>query len=171
MLDFAKLENRAILACRQSIPLESLLTMAKETWTDRLLTDSMELHVISTLPPDQAVHTDVRIASQILGILIDNARKYSREASDRRIWVWAKPGDGTRLILEVEDRGPGVAVSERASIFRPFRRGRNSDKTGGGAGLGLALAKQWADALNGRLSYRPADGGTGAIFRLELPHK
>ena len=171
VLDFAKLENRAILACRQSIPLESLLTMAKETWTDRLLADGMELHVISTLPPDQLVHTDVRIASQILGILIDNARKYSREASDRRIWVWAKPGDNTRLILEVEDRGPGVAVSERASIFRPFRRGRNSDKTGGGAGLGLALAKQWADALNGRLSYRPADGGTGAIFRLELPHK
>ncbi len=171
VLDFAKLENRAILACRQSVPLESLLTMTKETWTDRLLADGKELHVISTLPPDQAVHTDVRIASQILGILIDNARKYSREASDRRIWVWAKPGDGTRLILEVEDRGPGVAVSERASIFRPFRRGRNSDKTGGGAGLGLALAKQWADALNGRLSYRPADGGTGAIFRLELPHK
>ena len=169
VLDFAKLENRAILACRQSIPLESLLTMAKETWTDRLLADGMELHVISTLPPDQLVHTDVRIASQILGILIDNARKYSREASDRRIWVWAKPGDNTRLILEVEDRGPGVAVSERASIFRPFRRGRNSDKTGGGAGLGLALAKQWADALNGRLSYRPADGGTGAIFRFELP--
>ena len=169
VLDFAQLENRAILACRQSIPLESLLTMAKETWTDRLLADGMELHVISTLPPDQPIHTDVRIASQILGILIDNARKYSREASDRRIWVWAKPGDGTRLILEVEDRGPGVAVSERASIFRPFRRGRNSDKTGGGAGLGLALARQWADALNGRLSYRPANGGTGAIFRLELP--
>ena len=51
---------------------------------------------------------------------------------------------------------------------RPFCRGGTSGATGG-AGLGLALAKQWAESLGGKLSFRPADGGIGACFRLELP--
>ena len=69
----------------------------------------------------------------------------------------------------MEDRGPGVPLAERATIFRPFRRGQSADTTAGGAGLGLALAKQWAEMLGGRLGYRVADGGVGACFRLELP--
>jgi signal transduction histidine kinase len=117
------------------------------------------------------VTTDPRLAGQIVGNLVDNARKYAKDAEDGRIWVWAKPGERGRLILEVEDRGPGVGVKERGGIFRPFRRGRDADTTAGGAGLGLALARHWADLLGGTLSYRPADGGVGACFRLELPHR
>ena len=77
----------------------------------------------------------------------------------------------TRVVLEVEDRGAGVPPAERKSIFKPFRRGEKADCTAGGAGLGLALAKSWAEVLGGTLTYRPADGGTGACFRLELPGK
>jgi signal transduction histidine kinase len=101
--------------------------------------------------------------------LIDNARKYSRDAVDKRIWVWAKPNGAKSVAIEIEDRGPGVPANERRSIFKPFRRGEQADRTSGGAGLGLALAKSWAEVLGGKLSYRPADGGTGACFRLELP--
>jgi signal transduction histidine kinase len=108
---------------------------------------------------------------QIVGNLVDNARKYSRDAADKRIWVWAKPGRGDGVVIEVEDRGPGVPAGERKTIFKPFRRGAVADSTSGGAGLGLALAKSWAEVLGGRLSYRPADGGVGACFRLELPGK
>jgi signal transduction histidine kinase len=68
----------------------------------------------------------------------------------------------------VEDRGVGVPVSERRTIFKPFRRGDHADAKAGGAGLGLALAKSWAEVLGATLSYRPADGGVGACFRLEL---
>jgi signal transduction histidine kinase len=64
-----------------------------------------------------------------------------------------------------------VSACERGTIFRPFRRGKDADTTAGGAGLGLALAKHWADLLGGTLSYRVADGGVGACFRLELPAK
>jgi signal transduction histidine kinase len=111
------------------------------------------------------------MATQILGNLIDNARKYTREAADRRIWLWAKPGGRRRIVLEVEDRGAGVPAADRCTIFRPFRRGPSADTTAGGAGLGLALAKQWAEVLGGSLTCREADGGVGACFRLELPVK
>jgi signal transduction histidine kinase len=169
VLDFAKLEKRSVMACRQATPVADLVGQVRDTWFDRCAAEGKELVVVATVPAGQTVHTDVRIAAQIVGNLVDNARKYARDAADPRIWVWAKPGQRGRVIFEVEDRGPGVPPRERGSIFRAFRRGKESNAHTGGAGLGLALAKQWADMLGGTLSYRPADGGVGACFRLELP--
>jgi signal transduction histidine kinase len=149
------------------VPVEHLIEHVRTTWTDRLAADQKELIIVATVAPGQMVKTDARVAEQILGNLIDNARKYSPGAADRRIWLWVKPA-GNRVAFDVEDRGPGVSAAERRSIFKPFHRGRSSGATGG-AGLGLALARQWAESLGGSISYRPADGGTGAVFRLELP--
>ena len=90
-----------------------------------------------------------------------------QEAGDRRIWLRARC-EGGRVVFEVEDRGPGVPPAERRLIFRPFRRGRRSDATTGGVGLGLALALAWAHLLGGRLTlHDPAEGGV--CFRVELP--
>jgi signal transduction histidine kinase len=169
VLDFARLEKRTARAVLRPTPVAELLDAVQTTWADRLAADGKELVVVSTLSPGQAVRTDPRVAAQVVGNLIDNARKYSREAADPRVWVWAKPGPRGRVLIEVEDRGPGVPAVERRGIFRAFRRGRDADTTAGGAGLGLALAKQWSGLLGGDLDYRPADGGVGACFRLELP--
>ena len=84
------------------------------------------------------------------------------------MWLRAR-AEGSRIVLEVEDRGPGVAKRERRSIFRPFRRGKDADVIAGGVGLGLALSQRWAALLGGRLSVQPGAGKQGACFRLELP--
>ena len=68
----------------------------------------------------------------------------------------------------VSDHGPGIRDGDRHHLFRRFWR---RDRQAGGAGLGLALAKQWAEVLGGTVAYRPADGAPGACFRLELPLK
>jgi two-component system, sensor histidine kinase and response regulator len=67
------------------------------------------------------------------------------------------------------DRGPGIAASEQASLFRRYAT-LSSQPTGGesSTGLGLALAKQKARAMGGDLWYDDRDGG-GACFTLELP--
>jgi signal transduction histidine kinase len=83
--------------------------------------------------------------------------------------VRAYQREGSRLVLEVEDRGAGVPARERRSVFRPFRRGRGGQGAGGGVGLGLALARRWARMLGGRLTLGTGRGGVGACFRLELP--
>ena len=75
------------------------------------------------------------------------------------------------MVFEVEDRGPGVPPREQKLIFRAFRRGETADTIAGGAGLGLALCKDWAEVLGGKLTYRGAEGGIGSCFRLELPLK
>jgi signal transduction histidine kinase len=167
VLDFAKLEKRAVAVQKQPVPVADLIDHCRETWAERLAADGKELVAVSTVPSGQSVTADPRIAQQILGNLIDNARKYSPGAADPRVWLWVKPS-GRRVAFEVEDRGPGIPAAERTSIFRAFRRGGTSGATGG-AGLGLALAKQWAESLGGTLTCRPADGETGACFRLELP--
>ncbi|MBX9622991.1 MAG: hypothetical protein K2X82_04175, partial [Gemmataceae bacterium] len=169
VLDFARLERRRAGHALRPVPVADLLGQIRQTWGDRCGTDGKDLVVVSTLPPAAAACTDPDLFGQIVGNLVDNARKYSRGASDPRIWVWAKPAGRKRVAVEVEDRGPGVPPRERGLVFRPFRRGEGADTTAGGAGLGLALAKQWAEAVGGRLTYRPADGGVGACFRLELP--
>jgi len=171
VLDFAKLEKRAKNGDMKPIRVGELLDQLRSTWTDRVGADGKELIVISTLPAETEVVTDTAMVHQIVGNLIDNARKYTRDAEDKRIWLWAKPGGNGRVVFEVEDRGAGVPASERKTIFKPFRRGTQADTKAGGAGLGLALAKQWAEVLGGTVAYRPADGAPGACFRLELPGK
>ncbi|MBY0458150.1 MAG: HAMP domain-containing histidine kinase, partial [Gemmataceae bacterium] len=169
VLDFAKLERRRTAGALRPIKAADLLTQLQATWADRVKADGKELVVVSTLPADLDLCTDAAMAQQIVGNLIDNARKYTRDAADKRIWLWAKAGGPGRVVFEVEDRGPGVPAGERKAIFKPFRRGATADTTAGGAGLGLALAKQWAEVLGGSVAHRPADGAPGSCFRLVLP--
>ena len=168
VLDFARIERQRKRSLIQTMKVTELLDQVRSTWTDRCGSDQKQLIVTSALPPESEISTDPILVQQIVGNLIDNARKYTRDADDSRIWVSAKPGGRNRIFIEVEDRGSGIPPRERAVIFRPFRRGESADTKAGGAGLGLALSKQWADVLGGRLTCHPADGGTGSCFRLEL---
>ncbi len=170
VLDFARLEKRAKNGGMKPVKVNELVELLRNTWIDRIAAEGKQLVVIATLAETEIV-TDAAMVQQIVGNLIDNARKYTRDATDRRIWLWVKPGVGGRVVFEVEDRGVGVPPGESKSIFKPFRRGTNADTTAGGAGLGLALAKQWAEVLGGTLAYRPVEGASGACFRLELPGK
>ena len=72
--------------------------------------------------------------------------------------------------FELAAGGAAVVVNVRSNREQADSVVKEIEKAGG-AGLGLALAKSWAEVLGARLSYRPADGGTGACFRLELPGK
>lgn len=91
--------------------------------------------------------------------LLDNARKWSPEGETIDVSV----RDG---IVEVRDRGPGVAAEDAPLVFNRFYRSTTARGTPG-AGLGLAIVKQVADAHNGSVSVDQAPGG-GAVLRLSL---
>ncbi|KOT87722.1 histidine kinase [Streptomyces sp. NRRL F-5755] len=97
---------------------------------------------------------------RVLGNLLDNAQRHAREsvrASVAREGEWA--------VLRVEDDGPGVPPEERERIFERFVRlddARSRDD--GGAGLGLAIARDVAERHGGTLTVR-----TGSVFELRLP--
>jgi signal transduction histidine kinase len=95
--------------------------------------------------------------------LVDNAVKYGGAA---RAALVSEPG---RIVVVVDDDGPGIPAEERENVFAPFyrlERSRNRDT--GGVGLGLAVARTVAREHGGDVTLANIDGG-GLRARLELP--
>jgi signal transduction histidine kinase len=112
--------------------------------------------------------TDQTVVEQILFNLVDNAAKYAREASDRRIHVDAGR-DGEHVRFVVRDHGPGIAKNGASHALKPFEKSaQESAETAPGVGLGLALCKRLARELGGRLETVNA-AGEGAAVTLWLP--
>jgi signal transduction histidine kinase len=167
VLDFSRLERQNPRLTLSAHGVEELLAPVVAAWGFRCTQAGKKLELDNDVPAGVLVRTDSALLVQVLGNLIDNACKYSRDAADPTIRLRVRQ-EGKRLLFEVEDRGPGIPVGERRTIFRPFRRGREADATTGGVGLGLALASRWAQLLGGRLTLESPPAG-GACFRVELP--
>jgi two-component system sensor histidine kinase KdpD len=108
---------------------------------------------------------DFTHALRALGNLLENAAKYSSPGSPITIAVRR---EHDALAFAVADRGSGVAPVERARIFTAFYRPDGISPDAGGAGLGLAIARQLAEVQGGTVDYAPRDGG-GSVFTLRLP--
>jgi len=108
--------------------------------------------------------------AQIVVNLIDNAVKYAKSAQDKTILVRTRQTDGY-VIIEVEDRGPGVAYRQRKRVFEQFYRGVPAEDDRGaqatGTGLGLALVQRFAQAHDGFVEILSGDP-CGALFRVGL---
>ncbi|GAA1923442.1 HAMP domain-containing sensor histidine kinase [Streptomyces durmitorensis] len=102
--------------------------------------------------------------ARVLGNLVNNAQRHARS----HVTV-ATRAEGPWAVLEVSDDGDGVPESERDRIFERFVRlddARTRDD--GGAGLGLAIARDVAARHGGTLTVEEAPGG-GALFELRIP--
>jgi signal transduction histidine kinase len=118
------------------------------------------------IAPGLQARFDRDAVARIVGNLLDNAEKYSRQAADRAIAL-AAAAAGDVVEVAITDHGPGIAAKARGRLFRPFARGAPADGPAG-LGLGLALSQSLARAMAGELAYRVAPGG-GACFVLRLP--
>jgi signal transduction histidine kinase len=103
------------------------------------------------LPSPVALLPDVRFEpdalKQVLFNLVDNALKYARDGSERRILVRCVPEAGG-VALSVCDSGPGVRRDQLKTIFQPFFRGENElTRKNQGTGLGLSLVQGLASAM------------------------
>ncbi|WP_020473305.1 sensor histidine kinase [Zavarzinella formosa] len=168
VLDFARLEKSRPQVSRREMFVADLVAQMERNWAERCVAAGKQLVIVNHVPSDACLKTDAQLLEQIIGNLIDNAQKYSRDASDPRIILRTELAEKF-VHFDVEDRGPGVGKRHRRSVFRPFRRGEDTDHKAGGVGLGLALATRWASLIGGRLSLQAAEGGVGACFRVSVP--
>jgi signal transduction histidine kinase len=116
------------------------------------------------VPPTLEALFDRDALARIVGNLLDNAEKYTRDAEDRTIHLSAARTDD-RVEICVRDHGAGIANPTK--LFQAFARGVATDGPAG-LGLGLALSRSLAEAMGGELTYR-APEGRGAMFVVALP--
>ncbi len=110
------------------------------------------------------VVTDARRIERVMANLIDNATRHGHGV--RQILVVA--GDG-RVRIHVDDGGPGVNPDEVERLFEPFARGSGvAERRIEGAGLGLAIVREQAEAIDGSVTVSTSPYG-GARFTLDLP--
>ncbi|WP_237404836.1 sensor histidine kinase [Actinacidiphila reveromycinica] len=104
---------------------------------------------------------------QVVANLVGNAVAHTPQGTPVRIGVGTSGGHG---VLEVADRGPGLAPDQAARVFERFYRvdASRSRAAGGGAGLGLAIAAALVAAHHGTVELDTAPG-KGATFRIRLP--
>jgi len=101
---------------------------------------------------------------EMVGNLIDNAGKYSR-LQVRVAVVGEEAGDRKRLVVVVDDDGPGLPPDKRAAAWR---RGQRLDETKPGSGLGLSIVSDLAGMYGGALEFDVAPLG-GLRAKLSLP--
>ena len=102
---------------------------------------------------------------RVLANLLQNAVRHT--PADGTVRVEAHAG-ADRLELAVEDTGEGITPQDLARVFDPFWRG-DPARSGGGSGLGLALAKRIVEALGGSIEAE-SEPARGSRFEVTLPN-
>ncbi len=97
----------------------------------------------------------------ILDGLLDNVRAHAGAGASVRISVETKPG---RIVLRVEDDGPGIPAADVTRLFEPFF---TTARARGGTGMGLAIVHALAVGARGAVRLAPSD--RGAVFEVDLP--
>ncbi len=119
---------------------------------------------VSEVDPQLWVDADRDLLFSALGNLLQNAFKFTRLGSEVTLHAHAS---GARILIDVEDHGPGLPEGEAEQMFLPFTQ-VGQDRSG--LGLGLSIAKRSVEANEGTLRVRnKVAPDSGCVFTIDLP--
>ncbi|CAK0766202.1 two-component system, sensor histidine kinase [Azospirillaceae bacterium] len=164
LLDYSKVEaNRLTIEAVAFDAVLLLLETSRLFWSkaqENACTISVDLGGYSVL----AVKGDPIRTKQVLGNLIDNAVKFSKNG---RIMIKLRQDmmeNNFRLRFEIKDTGIGISESNLSKLFLPFSQAaKGTTRKYGGTGLGLAISKRLAELMGGDLTVS-STLGRGSIF-------
>jgi len=166
VLDFGRLEAKRRPFRWVTGPLEPVVRAEAERFRRRtgLPAGAFAVRIAVNTPP---VSHDPDAFAEVVSNLLSNAYKYARR-EDRRIEITLGP-EHRRVVLAVEDNGPGVPIRERRRIFEQFYRADDLlTREVEGTGLGLAIARHIVRAHGGRIFVEDRTEG-GSRFVVVLP--
>jgi two-component system sensor histidine kinase KdpD len=148
LLDMSRLQTGTVTPLIREIDLDEVVPMALGGVPE----GSTDLDIPETLP---MVAVDPGLLERAVANLVENAVKYS--PADEPVLVSAS-AMADRVEVRVVDRGPGVPDEAKDRIFAPFQRYGDAPR-GAGVGLGLAVARGFAEAMGGTLNAEDTPGG------------
>ncbi|MFF1321712.1 DUF4118 domain-containing protein [Streptomyces chartreusis] len=148
LLDMSRLQTGTVTPLIREIDLDEVVPMALGGVPE----GSVELDIPETLP---MVSVDKGLLERVVANVVENAVKYSPR--DEPVLVSAS-AIADRVEVRVVDRGPGVPDEAKERIFAPFQRYGDAPR-GAGVGLGLAVARGFAEAMGGTISAEDTPGG------------
>jgi two-component system NtrC family sensor kinase len=165
LLDFARLRAGAIEMARDDFDARAL---ARDVAISVEPMAAAREQLVRLELPEEAIPMvgDRRRLEQALLNLVSNAQKFSPSGRDVTIAVRAD-SDPFGVRWTVTDEGPGIAAADQARLFERFFVG-SSDRSGGGAGIGLPTALAIAQAHGGTIEV-DSELGRGSTFHLVVP--
>ncbi|MFR9788653.1 DUF4118 domain-containing protein [Streptomyces sp. MB22_4] len=157
LLDMSRLQTGTVAPIIRDIDLDEVVPMALAGVPE----DRVELDIPEVLP---MVRVDMGLLERVVANVVENAVKYG--PPDEPVLVSAG-SLGDRVEVRIVDRGPGVPDEAKDRIFEPFQRYGDVPR-GTGVGLGLAVARGFAEAIVGTLRAEDTPGG-GLTMVLSLP--
>ncbi|MDQ7993744.1 MAG: ATP-binding protein, partial [Propionicimonas sp.] len=154
LLDMSRLQAGALSVRLIPVAVEEVLAGALRAGGERVrfeLADDLLL-----------VLADPGLLERVFENLVDNAERHLPEGGTVLI---RGRRSGERVVVSVVDNGPGVPPERFEAIFRPFQH--FDDRSDGGVGLGLAIARGFVEAQDGTLTPAPTAGG-GLTMTVEL---
>lgn len=159
VLNLTRLESGAITVCKEWQPLEEIIGVVLNRFSDRFRERPLELKIPPDLP---LIPFDTLLMEQVLANLTENASRHTPTGTPVEITVTPQK---SAVMIEIADRGPGIPANEEDAIFGKFTRGT---QTRMGAGIGLSICRVIIEAHGGRIWAENRPGG-GAAFKFVIP--
>lgn len=167
LLDLAKLQEEKLQLHYSRVELSAVTRLICSHF--EALAEYKRLSYVIDVPQAIEVEVDVEKYERVLLNLLSNAFKFSPIGG--RIRCSLNTIDPQKVLLSVQDSGPGVPPDQRSEIFGRFRQGEHVGAGHfGGSGLGLTIVKDFVSMLGGVVVVSDAPGG-GALFQVELPRQ
>ncbi|HEX9106356.1 MAG TPA: ATP-binding protein [Longimicrobiales bacterium] len=165
LLDMSRLEAGGLRMEVEGADLAGLLNELRRSFEPLARQKHVDLvFTIEPSTPRQIPLDAARVREQLLGNLLSNALKFTPEGGRIRVRSW---GEADGAMIEVSDTGVGIPPEKLPHIFDKFYQ-VGAEARSKGAGLGLSIAREIAEAHGGHIEAL-SEPGRGTTFRITLP--
>lgn len=161
LLQMSKLEHGIIKPQSEEVNLWSLFSRLKNEFAT--INTGLEINFDENI--DLSLKTDIELLHQVLTAMISNSQKFGAS----KINLYGKYDEDEKVLIQVEDNGPGFSEEVLPHIFERFYRGDTShSRSAGGAGLGLSISSVIVKSLGGKISAANSSSTKGALLSISL---
>jgi two-component system sensor histidine kinase TctE len=169
LLALARAEGTGSGQSLTSVDIGSVARQVAESHALPALRAEIDLRFILEDSEPFLASSDPVLAAELISNLIDNAICYNRAGGTVTIRVIrAAEGGEERVVVAIEDDGPGIPEAERETIFTRFRR-LERDQHRPGTGLGLSIVKAIAHVLHAEITLGDGSEHRGLLVRVAFP--